>query len=323
MTTPPQGPSSASVPPQSPPVAESKSPIPASDVVIDLPSGNELDDLAAAKLRAAQLVRLIVVAGPVGAGKTTLIATLHDLFQTGKVGDYAFAWSRTLPAFERRCHLSRIASEREVSETERTPFGKVRYLHTQISGPELRDNLLDLLFIDVSGEVFDGARDSTSECQQLVFLKMADHFLLLMDCEKIIDLKKRNLVIHNAGMLLSSCLDSGMLSPSCFVSVLWTKYDFVAAAGNGEHGAFLERATEELQKQFGSRVRKLSFRKVAARPADVDGLEFGHGVPELLREWATESPHDRTMNLVPDEKLGSRESEGFLQRHFNSESHSK
>lgn len=323
MTTPPQGPSSASVPPQSPPVVESKSPIPASDVVIDLPSGNELDDLAAAKLQAAQLVRLIVVAGPVGAGKTTLIATLHDLLQTGKVGDYAFAWSRTLPAFERRCHLSRIASEREVSETERTPFGKVRYLHTQISGPELRDNLVDLLFIDVSGEVFDGARDSTSECQQLDFLKMADHFLLLMDCEKIIDLKKRNLVIHDAGMLLSSCLDSGMLSPSCFVNVLWTKYDFVAAAGNGEHATFLEGATEELQKQFGSRVGKLSFRKVAARPADVDGLEFGHGLPELLREWATESPHDRTMDLVPDEKLGSRESEKFLQRHFNQESDSK
>jgi len=145
----------------------------------------------------------------------------------------------------------------------------------------------------------------------------------LMDCEKIIDLKKRNLVIHDAGMLLSSCLDSGMLSPSCFVNVLWTKYDFVAAAGNGEHATFLEGATEELQKQFGSRVGKLSFRNVAARPADVEGLEFGHGLPELLREWATESPHDRTMDLVPDENLGSRESEKFLQRHFNPESDSK
>jgi len=285
--------------------------------VIDLPSGNELDDHAGAKLQAAQLVRLIVVAGPVGAGKTTLITTLHDLFQAGKISGYAFAWSRTLPAFERRCHSSRIASERAVPDTERTPFGEVRYLHIQISGPELSESLLDLLFTDVSGESFELARDSISECQQLAFLKMADHFLLLMDCEKIIDPKKRNLVIHDAAMLLRSCLDSGMLSSSCFVNVLWTKYDFVAAAGNGEHATFLERATEELQKQFGSRVGRLSFRKVAARPADVDGLEFGHGVPELLREWATESPRDRTMNLLPDERLGSRESERFLERHFN------
>ncbi len=152
---------------------------------------------------------------------------------------------------------------------------------------------------------------------------MADDFLLLIDCEKIIDRKKRNQVIHDATLLLRSCLDSGMLGASCFVDVLWTKYDFVAAAGNGEHASFLEKATQEFQKQFSSRVGKLSFRRVAARPADVDGLEFGYGLPELLQEWATESPRDRTMDLLPDEELGSRESEKFLQRHFSSESDSK
>jgi len=291
--------------------------------VIDLPSGNELDALAAAELQGAQQTRLIVVAGPVGAGKTTLITTLHDLFQTGKIGGYAFAWSRTLLAFERRCHLSRIASERSVPDTERTKFGEVRYLHIQISGPELPENRIDLLFTDVSGESFELARDSIAECQRLHFLKMADHLLLLIDCEKIIDRKKRNQVIHDAMLLLRSCLDSGMLGASCFVNVLWTKYDFVAAAHNGEHASFLEKATQEFQKQFSSRVGKLSFRRVAARPADVDGLEFGYGLPELLQEWATESPRDRTMDLLPDEELGSRESEKFLQRHFSSESDSK
>jgi len=271
MTTPPQVPSSAPVPSLS-----QSSPALTVPDVIDLPSGNELDALAAAELQGAQQTRLIVVAGPVGAGKTTLITTLHDLFQTGKIGGYAFAWSRTLLAFERRCHLSRIASERSVPDTERTKFGEVRYLHIQISGPELPENRIDLLFTDVSGESFELARDSIAECQRLHFLKMADHLLLLIDCEKIIDRKKRNQVIHDAMLLLRSCLDSGMLGASCFVNVLWTKYDFVAAAHNGEHASFLEKATQEFQKQFSSRVGKLSFRRVAARPADVDGLEFGY-----------------------------------------------
>jgi hypothetical protein len=312
MTTPPQVPPSTPVPSQSP------MPVTVPDV-IDLPSGNELDASAAAEVQRAQPVRLIVVAGPVGAGKTTLITTLHDLFQTGKIGGYGFAWSRTLPAFERRCHLSRIASERAIPDTERTKFGEVRYLHIQISGPELPENLLDLLFTDVSGESFEMARDSIAECQRLDFLKMADHFLLLIDCEKVVDRKKRNQVIHDAMMLLRSCLDSGMLAPSCVVNVLWTKYDFVVAAADAEHGSFLEKATQEFQKQFSSRLGKLSFRKVAARP-DVDGLEFGYGLPELLQEWATESPRTRTMDLLPDEQLGSRESERFLERHFSSES---
>ncbi len=208
MTTPPREPQSGA--PVTPQPSTAASPVTVPDV-IDLPSGNGLDDLGAAKLQAAQLVRLIVVAGPVGAGKTTLIATLHDLFQTGKVGDYAFAWSTTLPAFEERCHLSRIASERAVPETERTKFDELRrYLHVQIAGPKLLENL-DFLFVDVSGEVFERARDSIAECQRLHFLKMADHFLLLIDCKKIIDRKKRNQVVNEATMLLRSCLDSGML----------------------------------------------------------------------------------------------------------------
>jgi hypothetical protein len=281
--------------------------------VIDLPSGNELDEVAAAELQGARLVRLIVVAGPVGVGKTTLVTTLLDWFQAGRIGNYSFAWSNTLPAFERRCHLSRTASERAVPDTERTPVGKVRYLHVQVSGPDLRTNPLDLLFTDVSGETFERARDSISDCQQLDFLKMADHFLLLIDCEKLIERKTRNQVIHDSMLLLRSCLDSGMLANSSFVNILWTKHDFIKTA---EHWAFLKKATEDFTKQFGSRVGKLSFTKVAARPAGVDILKFGYGIPELLKQWINDSPRDRAMNLLPDGQIGSRESEKFLERHF-------
>ena len=93
MTTPPQVPPSAPVPSLSQPSAAVTVPD-----VIDLPSGNELDALAAAELQGARQTRLIVVAGPVGAGKTTLITTLHDLFQTGKIGGYRSAQASPLAA---------------------------------------------------------------------------------------------------------------------------------------------------------------------------------------------------------------------------------
>jgi Double-GTPase 2 len=286
--------------------------------VIELPTGKEMDDLAVAKLRGEKLVQLMVLAGTVGVGKTTLLTSFLDLFQDGKIGDYSFAWSKTLPAFERRCHYSRTASERAIQDTERTPFGDVRYLHVQVSGPELRTDPLDLIFTDVSGETFERARDSISECKQLHFLRTADHFLLLIDCEKLVDLKKRNRAIHDAMTLLRSCLDSGMLGNSCFVNVLWTKYDWIEAAGNADNSSFLAQATEEFRTQFGSRVGKLSFTKVAARPEKVDTMEFGYGIAKLLKEWANDFPRDREMNLVPDARAGSRESEKFLERHFKS-----
>jgi hypothetical protein len=173
-----------------------------------------------------------------------------------------------------------------------------------------------LLFTDVSGETFERACDSISECQQLTFLKMADHFLLLIDCEKLLDRRTRHQVIHDSMLLLRSCLDSGMLASSSFVNVLWTKHDFIKDASNGELAAFLEKATEDFKKQFGSRVGKLSFTNVSARPKGRDSVKSGYGIPELLKEWVNDSPRDRAMGLLPDEQMASRESEKFLERHF-------
>ena len=84
----------------------------------------------------------------------------------------------------------------------------------------MHTNPLDLPFTDASGETFERARGSISDWQQLDFLKMADHFLLLIDCKKLIERKTRNQVMHDSMLLLRSCLDSGMLASSSFVNIL-------------------------------------------------------------------------------------------------------
>ncbi len=290
---------------QAPPVEE----------MIDLPRGKELDTVAATKLQVARPVRMIVLAGPVASGKTTLLNTVNDLFQEGKIDADSFSGSMTLPAFEERCHPSRTASERAAQETGHTQLTDARYLHVRVSEVDLNLDPVDLLFTDISGETFEDARNSIPECQELTFLRTADHFLLVLDCEKIVDLKKRNKVIHEAMGILRQCLDSEMLSSSCFVNVLWAKYDWIAASNDAEHKSFLQKAMKEFQDQFASRVGKLSFTEVAARP-DRGDLKLGHGIPELLKNWVVTSPGHREMKLVP-EGTGDRESEKFLDRHFN------
>jgi hypothetical protein len=287
---------------------------PVSDL-INLPTGRELDAANAAKLELARPLRLVVVAGPVSCGKTTLLTSLYELFQWGPVSGYSFAGSNTLPAFERRCYLSRIASERSVPDTERTPYGEVRYLHLRISSEKLPHCELDLLFTDVSGESFERARDSTLECQRLTFLRQANHFMLLLDSEKLVRKERRWEVAHDSMTLLRSCLDSGMLPNNCLISVLWTKVDYLESAGE-EHTQFLTQLESEIRTEFGHRVGNLSFSEIAARPTQTINLEFGHGLPELLKHWATSSPHQRGMNLLPATSLGSRESELFASRHF-------
>jgi energy-coupling factor transporter ATP-binding protein EcfA2 len=284
--------------------------------LINLPTGKELDELGAQKLEVARPVRLVVVAGPVGCGKTTLLTSLYELFQWGPVSGYTFAGSSTLPAFERRCYFSRTASERSEPDTERTPFGEVRYLHLRVC-PEDFSREIEFLFTDVSGESFERARDSTLECQQLTFLRQADHFLLLLDSGKLIVKERRWEVAHDSMTLLRSCLDSGMLAANCLVNVLWTKFDYFEAALDTEHMRFLAQLEGEVKAEFGSRIDHLSFSKIAARPTQVDSLKFGHGLPELLNYWASASPRERSMNLRPTLELGCRESELYASRHFS------
>jgi hypothetical protein len=287
--------------------------------LINLPTGKELDELEAAKLQVARPVRLVVVAGPVGSGKTTLIASLYELFQWSRVSDYLFAGSNTLAGFEQRCYLSRIDSERIAPNTERTLHSDVRYLHLQIWKENFKRGPLDLLFTDITGESFESARDSTAECQHLEFLRLADHFLLLLDGEKLVHKEKRWKVAHEGMGLLRSCLDSKMLSGTSLVNVVFAKFDYLHAAWNEENDRFLGKLMDEFQKEFDSRVGRLTFSRVAARPTESSKLSFGHGLAELLEDWAVFSPRERSMKILLHEAPGtSQESELFGVRHFGS-----
>src|SRR5437867_647390 len=256
---------------------------PSSDV-IDLPAGRELNEADANVLAISRPVKLIVTGGPVLCGKTTLLTSLYESFQSGPVSGCTFAGSNTLPAFERRCFYSRIASSRDVPETERTPYGDPRYLHLCVCPNGIPSGAVDLLFSDVSGEAFERARDSVSECRRLGFLKRADHFLLLLDGEKLAQRNKRWGVAHETMGLLQTCLDAGMLMAETHVNVIWTKIDYVVVAkSSGGIDKFRADMRAEFETRFTSRVRNLRFSEIAARPTEQEAnLPFGHGLPELL-----------------------------------------
>src|SRR4051812_46965051 len=81
-------------------------------VAIGLPGADTLNLDGGSRLLRAGETRIIAVIGPSDAGKTSLIASLYDLFQEGPVAGVEFARSRSLHAFERTCHDARAASRR-------------------------------------------------------------------------------------------------------------------------------------------------------------------------------------------------------------------
>ncbi|WP_413038547.1 TRAFAC clade GTPase domain-containing protein, partial [Pseudomonas coronafaciens] len=77
---------------------------------VSLPHAESLDLEEGSQALRASNARVIAVIGPSDSGKTSLIAGLYDLFQSGLVGKVKFARSKTLHAFERLCHDARAVS---------------------------------------------------------------------------------------------------------------------------------------------------------------------------------------------------------------------
>lgn len=292
---------------------------PATPEFIRLPSGTVLTETQALALASDRSVRIIVLAGTIGCGKTTLLTSLYELFQSGPVKNIQFAGCDTFTAFEQRCHLSRTESEKESADTLRTGFEDLspEYLHLKIQNGESETDHIDFLFTDVSGEVFEHARNSTDDCKQLTFLRRASHFIVFLDCEKALIAEKKWGMVQEVKSLFQSCLDSSMLENTCFVTVVWSKCDFFEATKDKLAVAtFVKEVEDELKTSFGDRIPNIKFHRTAARPTRFPNLKMGYGVRDLLADWIAIWPQGRTMQLEPPvENEGKRESEQFAKRH--------
>ncbi|MGD0813504.1 MAG: hypothetical protein ABSA83_07870 [Verrucomicrobiota bacterium] len=307
----PVPPSGATAPPQSVAIVVPE--------LITLPAGTELDESQAQTMASGRPVRLIVIAGAVDCGKTTLLTSLYELFQSGTVRGSQFAGCDTLPAFERRCHLSRVDSENEEPETPRTAYDgpHPQYLHVKVQDQTAAASHIDFLFTDVSGEMFEHARSSTDECKKLTFLRRASHFLVFLDCEKAVQPLKRWGMVQEAKSLLQSCLDSDMVESKCFVTVVWAKCDyFEAAKDKSSINEFIRNVEEDFKASFCDRIPNFKFHRTAARPTRFPNLKMGYGVKELLGDWIVNWPQGQNMRLAPPvDNGGQRESELFAKRH--------
>jgi hypothetical protein len=257
---------------------------PEQGAAIGLPGADTLTPEQVSRLLRAGETRIIAIIGPSDAGKTSLIASLYDLYQEGSVAGTDFARSRSFHAFEHACHDARAASRRPVPHINRTPRGEVRFYHLDVGGGAAGDALA-LALGDRAGEEYRGAADDTSVVAAFAEIRRADSLTLLVDGERLLDAGARHNLRHEVTMILQAMIDGGGVKIGQRLAVVLTKIDAVQASPEGERAEADFRALcANLERLFGAVFLKIEAFRTAASPK-TNTIARGTGISELLTFW--------------------------------------
>lgn len=287
-TTPPTG------QPNPPAVAE---PTAASAGVefVNLPLGSPLQDAEASDVLRASGAPIVVLAGAVKSGKTTLLASLHDSFQRKPFAGYLAAGSRTLVGFEERCFDSRVASGGETPVTQRTKLEEgILFYHIKVRREELNSPIKQLLLADMSGEHYEGALDSAAALQGLTIVRRADHFVHLVDGGKLGSAELNAHTQATALMLMRRCFEEKMFERDAKLDILLTKWDLVLTRSGEKKADEILQSARAAFSPFEKRLGRLRVTPIAARPHYKSLLKPGYGLGDLLQCWIEEPPRKVT-----------------------------
>jgi hypothetical protein len=271
---------------------------------IALPKGDALAAHALKVVTGRDETSIVLLAGPVGCGKTTIVVGLYELFNEGPVGGLLFGGSVTLAGFERICHWGRTASGGAAPETIRTnPSSGAAFLHLRVVDTSTGiPKSASILISDVTGEAFDEARDvSEPTIIPRPIWQRADVICLALDGERLATTTKRQVVRSGARSLLRAARESRLISKSCRLAVVTTKWDLITSSETEE---FVAETESLLREQYGPDFQSISFHRIAARPTS-SRVPYAYGLPGLLTEWISRIPSKPKIAVpAPDENSG-------------------
>jgi hypothetical protein len=224
----------------------------------------------------------IFILGESDSGKTTLIATIFDLFQKKPIGDILYAGSLTQIGFEERCHFSRSNSKAKFPATEKTKSREFDFLHLalQHGGPKKTTHLL---LSDISGEILKNASNSSSAMKELGLLELADKIIIIIDGAKIAHKLVRHATLFKTYNLIQRGLDEGVFGKKTKMQILLSKWDILADDTSFDFDVIIK---DPILKKFENRLGLLQFSKIASRPeTSIGSIPVGFGIHELLTDW--------------------------------------
>lgn len=206
------------------------------------------------------------------------------------MGNYAFAGSSTLHAFERACHDARAASNRDESHMERTDRGPETYFHLDLADVS-REEKQTALFANRDGEAYMDTQANPDLAVGYPELRRCDTLTVLADGMKLLDDSERHQVLNDVCLTIRAFEEAGQTRSWQQLAIVLTKIDAVRKADNTANGEravrHFERIVADVREEFSHRFVDVQSFHVSASPKGEIG-ERGEGMEDLLTYWMNE-----------------------------------
>jgi GTP-binding protein EngB required for normal cell division len=253
-----------------------------------LPGKDRLSVIEASDMIADHGGSIVALIGQANVGKTTLVASLYQLLQSGAIGDWKFAGSKSLFPLERLCHSSRYHSNRRTPDTPRTSVMEgLSFYHLSLYDNQV--NTTNIFLADRAGEAYKNAIDSTESCLQLLEVKCSTVIVLLVNGENLASNVQRHSERFNATSMLDALKEANIVRIGTNLLITLTKLDLIQEDEQEKVEKELVRIKDHASKLFEQKL-KISTLQIAARPETQGSIKQGHGLDCMLDKVINHKP---------------------------------
>jgi hypothetical protein len=246
-----------------------------------------LEDVSA--LARQRQIRTVALVGEHKAGKTTLLASIYEMYCKGPFAGMTFAGSRTLVGFAKRHHLALLNSQRTSPTVPRTSRNDPpAFFHLALA--RRPGDIVDLVMSDRSGEAYSFARTATNLIANLAELALAERICFILDGARIASIEQRASYTRKFKQMMHALNDNGALERAPAVEVLSTKFDITKTREDAEDQLrYLTDYEHQIVEEFARNKLAVGCFRVCALPRRDHTVGFV-GLDDAVRRWTDRVP---------------------------------
>jgi double-GTPase-like protein len=234
-------------------------------------------------------IRTVALVGEHKAGKTTLLASIYEMYCKGPFAGMNFAGSRTLVGFAKRHHLALLNSQRTSPTVPRTSRNDPpAFFHMALAAkPGVN---VDLVISDRSGEAYSFARTATKLIPSLSELALAERICFILDGARITSIEQRTSYTRKFKQMIHALNDNNAMAHRPAVEVLSTKFDITKTQTDAEDQLkYLTDYEQQIVEEFAHGDLEVECFRVCALPKR-DHTVGIIGLDETVRRWTAPLP---------------------------------